>query len=194
MNSVSSVAGISPPATTVARLRCTSLPTPVASAAGNMPTVATAAVISTGRSRSPAPVSTASNSGTPCSRMRLRFATMMTPFMTATPNSAMKPTPDATLSVVPVEMQRDQPAERRERHDAEIKQHLAQHAEFGIEQHHHRSQHHADDQREARLRPLLTLELPAPFDVIFFASKATLFCAMFFCASASSEGDRGRGN
>ncbi len=28
---------------------------------------------------------------------------MMTPFMTATPNSAMKPTPDATLSVMPVQ-------------------------------------------------------------------------------------------
>ena len=27
---------------------------------------------------------------------------MMTPFITATPNSAMKPTPEATLRVVPV--------------------------------------------------------------------------------------------
>ena len=102
MSSVSSVAGMSPPATTVARLRCTSLPTPVASAAGSMPTVATAAVISTGRSRSAAPAITASASAAPLSRARLRFATMMTPFITATPNSAMKPTPDATLSVVPV--------------------------------------------------------------------------------------------
>ena len=102
MNSVSKVAGMRPPATTVARLRWTSLPTPVAHAAGNMPTVATDAVMSTGRKRSLAPISTASESGTPCSRTRLRFATMMTPFITATPNSAMKPTPDATLSVVPV--------------------------------------------------------------------------------------------
>src|SRR6516164_8345995 len=57
-----------PPATTVATPRCTSLPIPVASAAGSMPTVATDAVIKTGRSRSPAPISTASNRGTPRSR------------------------------------------------------------------------------------------------------------------------------
>src|SRR6058998_1834207 len=42
-----------------------------------MPTVATAAVMSTGRSRSLAPVITASNNGPPCSRTRLRFATVM---------------------------------------------------------------------------------------------------------------------
>jgi len=40
--------------------RCTSLPTPVCSAAGSMPSVATVAVISTGRSRSVAPRLTAS--------------------------------------------------------------------------------------------------------------------------------------
>ncbi len=43
IKSVSSVAGMRPPATTVAMLRCTSLPTPVASAAGSMPSVATVA-------------------------------------------------------------------------------------------------------------------------------------------------------
>ena len=37
-----------PLAATVARLRCTSLPTPVANAAGNIPTVATEADTSTG--------------------------------------------------------------------------------------------------------------------------------------------------
>ena len=40
---VRKVARIMPPITTVATPRCTSLPTPVASAAGNMPTVATVA-------------------------------------------------------------------------------------------------------------------------------------------------------
>ena len=58
MKSVSSVATMRPPTMTVARLRCTSLPTPVAMAAGNMPTVATVDVISTGLKRSAAPSST----------------------------------------------------------------------------------------------------------------------------------------
>jgi hypothetical protein len=38
-------------------------------------------------------VTTASISGRPGSRTRLRLATMMTPFVTATPNSAMKAAP-----------------------------------------------------------------------------------------------------
>ena len=44
-----SVAINRPPATTVARLRCTSLPTPVAKAAGSMPAVAAAALCAVGR-------------------------------------------------------------------------------------------------------------------------------------------------
>ena len=87
----------SPPTTTVAMPRCTSLPTPVWIAAGSMPKVATVAVISTGRKRSVAPFMIASCSSRPDFRMRLRFDTMMMPFCTATPNSAMKPTPLATL-------------------------------------------------------------------------------------------------
>jgi hypothetical protein len=51
-----------PPTTTVARARCTSVPTPVANAAGSIPTVATVAVMSTGRKRSTAPDRTASRS------------------------------------------------------------------------------------------------------------------------------------
>ena len=54
---------------------------------------------------------------------------MMTPFMTATPNKAMKPTPDATLRVVPVSMERDQAAERRQRHHAKDKHDMPEDAE-----------------------------------------------------------------
>ena len=51
-----------PPTTTVASPRCTSVPTPVASAAGSMPKLATVAVSSTGRKRSDAPATTAASS------------------------------------------------------------------------------------------------------------------------------------
>ena len=136
---MSSVAIRSPPATTVARLRCTSLPTPVAMAAGSMPTVATVAVISTGRSRSVAPATTASMSGRPESRSRLRFATMMTPFITATPNRAMKPTADDTLRVTPVTCSAISPPSVASGTTRKISPTWRKRAEFGEQQHEHES-------------------------------------------------------
>ncbi len=102
----------------------------------------------------------------------------MTPFITATPNSAMKPTPGRDVEGRAGEMQRDQPAERRQRHDAEDEQHLPQHAELGIEQDDHQPEDQADDQREARLRALLVLELAAPFDAISSSDRTTTFSAI----------------
>ena len=178
MNSVSSVAGIRPPATTVARLRCTSLPTPVASAAGNMPTVATVAVISTGRNRSPAPASTASSK---------RHALLAHAIEVRHHDDAVhhrdaeqRDEADARRDVErhAGDMQRDQSAERRQRHDTDDQEDLAQHAEFGIEQHHHGRQHQADDQPEARLGALLAFELAAPFDVIFAAGRTKPFASI----------------
>jgi hypothetical protein len=64
--SVSSVALINPPITTVAIGRCTSAPVPVASAIGTNPRDATSAVIATGRSRVSAPSCSASSRARPC--------------------------------------------------------------------------------------------------------------------------------
>lgn len=83
---------ISPPMTTLASGRCTSLPGEVESAIGTNPRLATSAVMSTGRRRSAAPVRTASSSGCPAARSALRCVTSTTPLSTAMPNRAMKPT------------------------------------------------------------------------------------------------------
>ncbi len=81
-----------PPITTVASGRCTSAPTPVLNAIGTKPRLATRAVISTGLNRCCAPSNTASFNGSP-SRSSCRMnVSMTTPFKTATPDSAMKPT------------------------------------------------------------------------------------------------------
>lgn len=82
-----------PPITTVASGRCTSAPAPVASAIGTKPRDATSAVISTGRSRVSAPSRTASATGSPSLRSRSMKAMMTSPLSTATPDSAIKPTP-----------------------------------------------------------------------------------------------------
>ena len=95
MKMVSSVVVISPPTMTTPSPRCTSLPIPVANAAGSIPTVATLAVINMGRSRSPAPVSTARYKGIPCAPVQVRYH--MIAFDSDT-EQRMKPT-EATLSV-----------------------------------------------------------------------------------------------
>ena len=79
-----------------------------------------------------APAIIASRSEAPVSRIRLRFATMMMPFCTATPNRAMKPTAVATLSVSPVMKSASKSAQGGERHDAEDQQRLTQLAELGV--------------------------------------------------------------
>ena len=64
------------------------------------------------------------------------------------------------------DMQRNQPAERRERDDSENEDHLAQETEFRVEQHDHETEDQTKDQAEARLRALFALELPAPFEAV----------------------------
>ena len=91
---------------------------------------------------------------------------MMTPFMTATPNSAMKPTPEATLRVVPVRWSAISPPSVASGTTPRISSTWRSSAELGVEQHHHQPQHQADDQLEARLGALLALELSAPFEMI----------------------------
>ena len=82
-----------PPITTVASGRCTSAPAPTLNAIGTKPSAATSAVISTGRKRANAPSRRACSSGMPASRRPRMKAIMTRPLSTATPDSAMKPTP-----------------------------------------------------------------------------------------------------
>ena len=81
-----------PPITTVAKGRCTSAPMLVATAIGTKPNPATIAVISTGRSRVFAPSTTASSSERSSCRSRVMVETSTTPFSTAIPDRAIKPT------------------------------------------------------------------------------------------------------
>ena len=93
---------------------------------------------------------------------------------------------------MPVDMERDQSAERRQRHDAEDEQHLAQHAELGIEQDDHQAQNQAEDQREARLGALLVLEIAAPFDAVFLAIERYLLRDRLLAPPPAATAGRGR--
>ena len=82
----------SPPTTTVASGLCTSAPTPVASIMGTNPRAATSAVMSTGRARSRAALMAASAGPFPSSSSASSRDMRTTPFSTAMPERAMKPT------------------------------------------------------------------------------------------------------
>ncbi len=91
--SVSRVDEMMPPMTTVANGRCTSAPAPTLNAIGIKPSDATSAVISTGRKRPSAPTVIASSRGRPSLRSLSMNAIITRPLSTATPESAIKPTP-----------------------------------------------------------------------------------------------------
>ena len=94
---VNSVDEIIPPITTVASGRCTSAPVPVFKAIGKKPRLATRAVIMIGRRRISAPSMIAPvnllASLPRCLQRSLIKASITKPFSTATPDSAIKPTP-----------------------------------------------------------------------------------------------------
>ena len=115
-----------PPITTVASGRCTSAPVPVASAIGTKPSAATSAVISTGRRRVAQPSRIARSTGAPSARSWRMNDTITRPLSTATPESAMKPTPAEIENGMPAQPQREDAAGQRERHAAEDEQRVAQ--------------------------------------------------------------------
>src|SRR6266849_1137102 len=91
-SSVKIVALTMPPTITTANGRWVSEPMPWDSAAGNKPNPAISAVIRIGRSRSTAPSTTALSSGLPRRTKSTICSTMITPFCTEIPATAMKPT------------------------------------------------------------------------------------------------------
>ena len=88
---------MSPPMTTVASGRCISAPSLVDRAIGRNPRLATMAVMRTGLSRVMAVSKLILASGTPDSRKFSAALTQTSPLSTATPNSAMNPTPAEIL-------------------------------------------------------------------------------------------------
>ncbi len=86
------------PITTVASGRCTSAPTPVFTAMGTNPRLATRPVISTGRSRVRAACRMAAVSDMPCSSSPRKYDTNTMSPSTDTPDMATNPTPADTLN------------------------------------------------------------------------------------------------
>ena len=101
MKSVRKVASNKPPITTVASGRCTSAPSPLLNAIGKNPIDATKAVIKTGRNLIFPPMRTTSFKLEWNSFWRLNSAIKTIPLSTATPKSAMKPTPADILKFIP---------------------------------------------------------------------------------------------
>ncbi len=85
-----------PPTTTTASGRWTSEPGPLAKSMGKRPKAAMLAVIKTGRNRRFAPSTTTSPKAMPASSNWLKYVTITTPFKTAIPNRAIKPTEAGT--------------------------------------------------------------------------------------------------
>ena len=127
---------------------------------------ATVAVISTGRSRSLAPLIIASLSDPSDSRLqRFRLAIMMIAFNTATPKSAMKPTALETFSVSASQMQRHESAQRCQGHGKEDQQRADAGCGTPKKGAGTSGQHHGQNQCQAGLSALLVLELAAPGDL-----------------------------
>ncbi len=164
MNRVSRVAIIRPPTTTVARLRCTSVPTPVARAAGIMPTVATVAVISTG----PETLDCTGEHGFPKRRPLLAHSPDVCDHDDAVLYSHTKQGDEADsagdIESLTGKAERDQPAQGGERHRAQNQQRLAQLAELGKQKHQHKRQHEPHYQSQPRLGALRLSNWP-PYSI-----------------------------
>src|SRR5258707_1013302 len=128
--------------------------------------VATVAVISTGRKRSDAPIKIASRSEAPVSRTRLRFATMMMPFCTATPNNPNNPAARGIVEGLARNEERSQPTKSGERDDPQDQEGLTQLPDLGVGQKRHEAEHETENQGDPGRSALLFLDLPRKFEPI----------------------------
>ena len=106
---------------------------------------------------------------------------MMMPFCTATPKSAMKPTPLATLRVLTGQMQRDQSSQRRQRHHAQDQHGLAERFEPDREKDQHHAHHQREDHQQPSFRAPLILELAAPLEPDLVPVEMHLCRYFFLC-------------
>ena len=147
-------------------MRCTSVPTPVARAAGSMPTVATVAVIRTGLKRSTAPERTASR----------KVSLPSHPVDVGDHDNAVlhghaeegdEADGGGDVERLAPQVERDQAAQGGKRHHPEEQDRLAHLAELGKKEDDHKRQHDAHDQGQPRLGALLALELASPLQAVF---------------------------
>jgi hypothetical protein len=150
--------------TTVASGFCTSAPVPVASAIGTKPSDATSAVMRTGRKRSSAPRSMASLSSAPSRRSWLMQLTITSPFSTATPERAMKP----TRAVIENGMSRSHnarmPPVRPSGTPLKTRSANRTESERTVEQEEDEQEAHRNNDRESLARSDEVLELAAPVE------------------------------
>src|SRR5262249_41146956 len=66
----------------------------------------------------------------------------------------------------PADLERDQAAERCQRHNTKNQSYVPKHTESRIKQDDHESQNQAKDQSKTRLSPLLVLEMSDPLELI----------------------------
>ena len=119
--------------------------------------------------------------------------TMTSPFSTATPDSAMNPTPAEMEKSIPRRRRATIPPLRAQRHAAEDDQGVADGIE-GAEQHDEdQEQADGDDDRQPLLGGAEVFELPAPFNVISLARRvASPATSTSRRASATNEPSRVR--
>ena len=107
--SVSKVAEINPPTTTVASGFCTSAPAEPETAIGKNPKAAADAVSKTGLSRSLAPIRINSLMSLNLVSIDLKCSIITMPFSTAIPKSAMNPTPAEILNGISLAQSKSTP-------------------------------------------------------------------------------------
>ena len=124
-----------PPMTTVARGRCTSAPMLVASAMGTNPNEATSAVISTGRSRLETALDYGFLYGQTLRPELTDKAHQHQAVETATPESAINPTPAEIVNGISAEPQGKNPTSEGQRHSGEHQRRQPHRVKPGKEQH-----------------------------------------------------------
>src|SRR5476651_2079866 len=165
-NSVKKVADTMPPTITTANGRCVSEPIPCDSAAGSKPRPAISAVIKIGRRRATAPSTALAANEVELRASSTICSTMMTPFCTEIPATAMKPTAADTEKCSPAAASAAMPPISVNGTIAKNQQRLADRAE-GPEQQGENQQHgDRHDHFQPLYRALLVFKLAAPGDLV----------------------------
>ena len=142
-----------PPMTTVASGRWISAPGVVAMAMGMKPNPATSAVMRIGRSRTMAASRAASWGSTPSCRRCSTALTQTSPFSTATPKSAMKPTPAEIENGSAADVEGEHAAGRGHRHGGVDQERQPDRVKRAVEQQEDQEHGHRHDDQQAAGRP-----------------------------------------
>ena len=155
-----------PPMTTVASGRWISAPGVTARAIGMNPNPATSAVMRMGRRRTMAASRAASWGSIPSIRKCSTALTHTSPFKTATPKSAMKPTPAEIENGMPRDVKGEDAAGSRHRHGGIDQDRQSDRVKRAVEQQEDQQHGHGHDDQQALGGRLQMLELAAPARVV----------------------------